>query len=296
MPTPIKNERKACDAVARILEARTGLVRTHARNPEEDGVGPPVDYRFDLGSQNYALEHTTIEAFKGQIQTGVDFIAFVEPIEKALSTNMPSPGTYHLAFPIDPSAKVKRKDHPKVQAAIIKWAKTNAEKPYAEAPIKKDKHHMPHGHRGNIRETPPGVPFELRLDREVHWAIPVIGDGRLFVQRIAPNDVEKSRLDRIRTALSKKLPKLADTKSEGALLVLVFETNDIALTNHVVVTDAIVAALSEHKIMQDEIFLVDTTIEKEWTVWSVIRGDQVWPDEETTVRYRDFNPEQLTQV
>ena len=37
------NEGKVCDAVVRVLEMRTGEIRTDIRHPEKDGVGPPVD-------------------------------------------------------------------------------------------------------------------------------------------------------------------------------------------------------------------------------------------------------------
>ena len=81
---PIDNERKACDAVARSLEDRAGAARSNARSPEDDKIGPPVEYVFELGSDAYALEHTVVEAFEGQIQTGVDFSAFIAPILGAL--------------------------------------------------------------------------------------------------------------------------------------------------------------------------------------------------------------------
>ena len=39
------NERKACDAVLRLLESRSGHLHADLRFPEEDGRGPPVDLR-----------------------------------------------------------------------------------------------------------------------------------------------------------------------------------------------------------------------------------------------------------
>ena len=46
----------------------------------------------------------------------------------------------------------------------------------------------------------------------------------------------------------------------------------------------------------DEILLVDTTIESEWTIWSLFRSGTPWPDEETVHRYVEFNPVELTEV
>ena len=36
-----KKEGKACDAVVRLLEMRTGEARADIRHPERDGIGPP---------------------------------------------------------------------------------------------------------------------------------------------------------------------------------------------------------------------------------------------------------------
>src|SRR5664279_3947107 len=95
---PINNERKACDAVARCLEDLADSKRSNAHSPEDDKIGPPVEYVFDLGGKKYAVEHTIVEAFEGQIHTGVDFGSFITPITDALDHHLPSPGTYKLTF------------------------------------------------------------------------------------------------------------------------------------------------------------------------------------------------------
>ncbi len=46
------NEGKACDAVIRVVEARTGAVRADITHPEDDGIGPPVELRLNMRSQN----------------------------------------------------------------------------------------------------------------------------------------------------------------------------------------------------------------------------------------------------
>ena len=94
---PVNNERKGCDAVARVLETRSGAMRQNPRYPEKDGSGAPVDYVFDLARKTYAFEHTIIEAFERQIHTSVDFGKFVAPIELALDHQMPRPGIARAA-------------------------------------------------------------------------------------------------------------------------------------------------------------------------------------------------------
>ena len=91
-------------------------MRANASSPEDDRVGPPVEYVFDLASQTYALEHTVVEAFDGQIHKDVDFAAFIVPIERALDHHMPSPGSYRLTFAIHPSQGLKPKRIAEAQA------------------------------------------------------------------------------------------------------------------------------------------------------------------------------------
>jgi hypothetical protein len=127
MPTkPIDNERRACGAVVRVLEEHHGAVRANARSPEDDRVGPPVEYVFDLAGRTYALEHTVVEAFDGQIHKDIDFAAFIAPIEHALDHHMLSPGSYRLTFAIQPSRGFKPKRIAEVQAAIIVWVREAA--------------------------------------------------------------------------------------------------------------------------------------------------------------------------
>jgi len=78
--------------------------------------------------------------------------------------------------------------------------------------------------------------------------------------------------------------------------VLVLESDDIALTNHALVAEAIEGELAHHKNPPDEIFFVDTTFRDKWTVWSLRRGDILFPDEEEPERYREFNSAELHYV
>lgn len=108
-PRPIDNERKACDAVARALEDLAGIKRSNAYSPEDREIGPPVEYVFDLGNKKYALEHTIVEAFEGQIRANVEFASFVAPIVAALDRKLPPPGKFDLHFRIHPSEGLNAK-------------------------------------------------------------------------------------------------------------------------------------------------------------------------------------------
>jgi hypothetical protein len=290
---PIKNERKICDAVARILEERAGAKRSGARTPEKDGQGPPVEYRFDLGTGNYALEHTLVEAFDRQIHTGVDFNTLAFPIIEAIGDSLPKPGVYYLTFPLDASDKVRRKDFPAVQAAVTAWVRSAAGRLHAQQMQMRDGE--PYGKDFAVRETPSGMPFELHMIRSLFRDIPAAANGRLMLSRFAPKEREELRQTRMQRALDTKCPKLRQCKDEGATSVLILENNDIALTNHLLVGDTMRALIASRDDVPDEIFLVDTC-QDEWTVWSLYRGGILWPDEETPTRYRQISPKGLDEV
>ena len=95
------NEGKACDAVVRVLELRSGAVRGDIRHPERDGVGPPVDLRLWLGNQDHALEHTLIEPFENHIKTGVVFGEIFAYIRENTGDVLPATAYYELRIPID---------------------------------------------------------------------------------------------------------------------------------------------------------------------------------------------------
>lgn len=291
-PVVPDNERKACDAVARILEGRYAEVRSNERCPERDGRGPPVDYWFNIGGQTFAVEHTRIEAFPEQIRTGVDFSAFVEPIERALDKNMPSPGSYSLIFRIDPTDGISRKRLPALRQSIIEWAHRAAAELHAESPVRMDRYHKPHGSDNTRVVEIDGV--EVRLRRQVHWAENGSFDGRLHVMRVAPDAVEDQRRTRIQTALDAKCPKLLECKNLGARSILLLENVDIALTNHAYVAETLELLLAGRRDTPDEILYLDTT--GHWTIWSIVNDGRFWPDEDQLPPYHDFDSGNLTEV
>jgi hypothetical protein len=291
---PIDNERKACDAVARALEGLCGATRTNAYSPEDRGNPSPVEYVFDLGGVQHAIEHTIVEAFARQIHTGVDFGSFIEPIAAALDRRMPPPGKFLLVFAINPSQGMKPREISAAQQAIIAWVEQAAAELHREYPEQPSRIRKPGGFRNQRRATIAGI--VLLLQRETHWAEPEAVHGRLFIQRFAPPDYESLRDERIRKAMDKKLPKLKVWKDGGARSVLVLENGDMALSNHIVILESAEAALADRADLPDELWLVDTTIESEWTVWCLIRDGVSFPDDETRNRYWDFKPANLDAV
>ena len=76
-----------------------------------------------------------------------------------------------------------------------------------------------------------------------------------MMKYLLAGDVEQARMARLRTC-EDKFPKLAFWKRDGAKTVLVLEENDLLLTNHQLVADALVSTEVAMPDAADEIFLV----------------------------------------
>lgn len=113
-----------------------------------------------------------------------------------------------------------------------------------------------------------GIPLSVSL--VVHWSERGHHDGALFLSRTVGEDVEDLRKTRIGTALDKKLPKLDACRAEGDVTALILEYSDIALSNQVLIAQALEAVLADRDDWPDHIFLVDTTDVGTWTFFQPV--------------------------
>ena len=120
------NEGKVCDAAVSSIEQRTGAARKDIRRPEKDHIGPPVELRLEIGAQEYAIEHTQIEAFEDQIGKGVSLERLVGPVKKALCGKLPGPAIYMMVFPFDRHLSVNRSNLKQHQENLKEWVRENA--------------------------------------------------------------------------------------------------------------------------------------------------------------------------
>jgi hypothetical protein len=91
-------------------------------------------------------------------------------------------------------------------------------------------------------------------------------------------DIEGSGRTRIRTALARKCPKLAQAKSQhGALSVLVLESDDIALANRHVISEAVVEELKARTDQPGFVFLIETDRGLAWELWILKDGELQYP-------------------
>lgn len=261
------NEKALCEALIRLLEAQIDVRRSDVTYPEDDHSGPPVEMRLRLGDQRFALEHTLIEPFPLAIQTGKWFHELTAEVEAALNGSMAGPGTYQLVFPINPTKGKPRRTHAVLRERITEWVREAGAELHGECPERRDRHYQPYGYCGVRTTEIDGIPLSLSL--RVHWAEKGHHDGSLFLARSVGEDVEDQRRTRIRTALDKKLPKLTACRAEGDVTTLILEYADIALTNQVLVAQALEAELVGRDC-PDHIFIADTTSNETWSFFQPV--------------------------
>jgi hypothetical protein len=81
------------------------------------------------------------------------------------------------------------------------------------------------------------------------------------------DDVEKARLARIQRAYAEHFGKLAIwAKEANARTILIFEDNDLVLTNEALVLEALESIEKSFLHRPREIYLVNTEIESTWRV------------------------------
>ena len=273
-----RNEGKACDAVVRCLEYRMGETRAAIRRPEKESIGPPVDFHLMLGTREYAIEHTRIEAVPGLIRTGEGYAQLIKPVIAELSGTLPGPADYWLYFPLDTHLGVKKAELDRIRQGLIAWVRVKAQCLYERNLNRLEREHKSPRYIDSIEANPPGFHYPVRL-----WVRPALSGserGTLGHARYAPGneELEARRTVRLRQALSRKSPKLQRCKEDGARTVLVLESDDIALTDHVAVGECLAGLLVQREDLPDEIYLVETDVDP-WTVHCMKLDTECWPME-----------------
>jgi hypothetical protein len=120
--------------------------------------------------------------------------------------------------------------------------------------------------------------------------------GKVQVARIAPENLEELRRERIRDAISAKGPKLEAEHRLGSVSVLVLEDSDIAISNHIVIADCVHSEVQSREYWIDEIYLVETFWPDEWLVHTLKKGSSIWPTECDNPPRAVFLPDELTDL
>ena len=261
-----RNEGKCCDAVLRVLEHRLNTQRTDLHVPDRaDRTSQRVDVCVALGGERYVLEHTRIEPFVGATETGVFLGEFMNPIKERLTAPLPGPAFYDLKLPQDPrfdrGGRGSQRRIAKAQEALAEFVSAEAPSLYERA--------LASGCRGmasTAQEIPGLTRYLARLTCSLTGKPSAVDTGQFGTVRNVDDNLEEQRIVRLRKALADKCPKLQHCKYRGARTVLVLEDDDIALSNSVVVREALNRAGEERTDLPDEIYLVETKVNT-WYMW-----------------------------
>lgn len=247
------NEGKACEAILRHIEQREGSVRRDLRFPEQEHHPAPVELTCLIGNRLFALEHTGIEPFEGQVE--IEAKSQFDQLRAIFATHTSTDEYYELEIPSGATLGLSRKQIEKVTLALHQWIDQ----------IGQTLDLIQLGLRGTptVRNADAAVPFDVKLYRK---SFPNPKCGLSVVHQV--NNPDDLRLARIRRACAKKFPKLADWKSDGARTVLVLEAIDDQLTNAVDVAKAVLEIEKQLGDKPDEIYLVVSAFPP-WWVWYV---------------------------
>ena len=286
------NEGNAIDAVLRRIEARDQAVRRNdGRSPDDLNDPDPlrrVDYVCTVGNVLYAFEHTGIEPFRNQIELEVHNRKLFEPIREQFDQRADEE-FWELHFPVEASAGLRGARVRQVQDLLVNWIEMN----FARFPVTR------YGDRYTLSdETIIGVPFSVSLQRssfssrDFPHGSPLA--GRFNLRPYVSGDLEPARNPSLAESMRGEVPKLATWKRDGAKTVLVLEENDLSLTNHQRVADALAPAEATMPDAADEIFLVSTHIANTWWVTCLRRAGKTYYDDGE--RFHEVDPATVSRL
>jgi hypothetical protein len=287
------NEGKAIDAVLRRIESRENATRLSdgrspddLRDPDEDRR---VDYVCTIGRQLYAFEHTGIEPFENQITLEEHNRALFAPVIARFDNRSSDNELWEFHHPVEATAGLKSARIKKVQDALIDWIVSNV----ATLPLTRYGDRYPYS---AYQESVADLPFRFslyRLSLQDFQSSPL--SGRFWRRPFVTGDVEKARQVRLERTCDDKFGKLAKwRREEGARSVLVMEENDLSLTNHQVVAEAMASAEAGRLDAPDEIFLVSTISPNPWWVTCLRRSGKTYYD--GGERFFELDPANLIQL
>ena len=281
--TDRSNEGKACDAVLRDIEARAGTTQRDLIFPEKTHSVGPVELVCTVGMQRFAFEHTRIEPFAGHIQLEAEAKRHFEPIAERVAAQLPAESRFELEVPAGAMLGLNDRAARPIQDALVRWILTTAPG-------------LPTAFPGRRilpiqKVTPPGVPFAVSLDRRPREDFP----SPFVIRHLVEGNVEVLRLQRLGNAYQKKMEKLQPWKADGATAILILEEDDIFLTNHFNVADALAKVEASHGDWPDEVYLLGV-LSSMWLITRLRIGNQTLYDLPVDDRFWEVEPSALIDV
>ena len=248
------NQDEVCEFVREIISARTREPIALTERPDRERRDiKAVEELWESSSHRYAVEHTLIESFEGQLANLARIERLLVPVKDMLAGRLP--GRFALA--------VRETD---TSAARVNFAVAHQE---VARLVLEAVDGMKVGETVTLGSK--ALPFELRLHLRFKE------DSRLILYTDIEGDPEELRLERVRRALDAKCPKLATWARDGRTSILIFEADDIQHSNSSVVYSAVAPALAERNDQPDIVVLVETD-GSPWSGWILKEGDRLGDD------------------
>ena len=246
---------RVCAFVRDIISARTHEdINISARPDREQRSGQAVEELWESSTRCYAIEHTRIEAFDGQIANQSRIERLLIPVKIAIASGLP--GYFTLAIRADDLAAA-RFDEESVQMEIARL-------------IIKAAGSMTIGQTVTLASRT--LPFTLELHLRHNER------SNLILYTDINGNPEELRLQRIRRAFDAKCPKLKAWSADyGRTSILALESNDLQLSNAFSIYEAAQRALNERNDQPDIVVLVETYITP-MNAWMLKEGSEYGND------------------
>ncbi|HXG71108.1 MAG TPA: hypothetical protein VNJ04_10940, partial [Gemmatimonadaceae bacterium] len=213
------NQDQVCAFVRQIVAARISETVALTGRPDRDHRDiKAVEELWESTHRRFAVEHTVIESFDGQLANIARIERLLVPVKDMLAGRLP--GRFSLAVRATETS-----------AARIEFAIAHRE---VARLVLDAANRLTVGETITLSSTV--LPFELRLHLRFKE------DSRLILHTDIEGDPEELRLERVRRALDAKCSKLATWAREGRSSILIIEADDNQHSNVFVVYQAVARA------------------------------------------------------
>ena len=244
------HEREVCSFVRQIIEARAGESVSISSEPDvERRNEEAVEELWDSPSLDYAVEHTQVESFEGQLANIERIKRLLSPVKDRLAGRLP--GYYVLSFREEQTT-----------AARIDFTVAHHE---VEQLVLVAIGQLEVGEAVALRSERLPFQMQLRLRHKEGSAVVLRSD--------IEGDPVRLRVERFRRAFDDKCPKLARW-SRGRTSVLVLESDDSELPDFSISFDAVREVLEGRDDQPDTIVYVETDVWP-WSAWVFKDGKRV---------------------
>jgi hypothetical protein len=243
-------DKKIVDSFVAFMAATRVAGLKVERRPDEEKNGD-----IDAIAGPFAIEHTSIDTVPDQRRDGAWLGTMLGDLESktVVSENM------QVVF--NPDAVRPGQDWAAINAAL---------KSYLEGPARG----LPQNRYVPVRID--GVPFDVHIFK---WQPVPSLPPRVTFGRFAPGDATLGQ--RLREQSDRKIEKLAPYQAEGKCTILLLESDDVALMNHVKMASAVMDAYPQGRPTSvDELWYVSSILQPELhfldlsTIWALPEGER----------------------